>query len=308
MMLKWRRGLIIMTEQVCELFCGAGGMGLGFSQHFEITKAVDIMPAAVRTYGSNHPDTETRKKDVRNLSGCLGDFDGITGIIGGPPCQAWSRRNIRKVENDPRARLVDEYMRLVEEVKPRFFVVENVVGIPKAVKEGVAAKGRELGYQIRSACLNAAHYGAAQTRRRWICIGIREGNLGNLRITPARTVRQAFAPLIKNWGIMQSRPATIAKMATATPDTWAPMSGKYGNMIRLEWDRPAPTVVNPKKVYMVHPGEARNISLAEAAALQGFPSGYIWKGSDTDIAQMIANAMPAEMADTIAEAIAGGAS
>jgi len=281
-------------------------MGLGFSQHFEIVKAVDIMPAAVRTYGSNHPDTETRKNDVRNLTGCRGDFDGITGIIGGPPCQAWSRRNIRKVENDPRARLVDEYMRLVEEVKPRFFVVENVVGIPKAVKEGVAAKGRELGYQIRSACLNASQYGAAQTRRRWICIGVRDGGLSGLRITPARTVRQAFAPLCKNWGLMQSRPATIAKMATATPDTWAPMSGKYGNMIRLEWDQPAPTVVNPKKVYMVHPGEVRNISLAEAAALQGFPPGYIWKGSDTDIAQMIANAMPAEMADAIAEAIAGG--
>lgn len=296
-----------MTEQVCELFCGAGGMGLGFSQHFEIAKAVDIMPAAVKTYGANHPDTCTRKQDVRNLSGCRGDFEGITGIIGGPPCQAWSRRNIRKVVDDPRAQLVDEYMRVVEEVYPQFFVVENVVGIPKATKDKVVAQGKALGYQIASACLNASHYGAAQTRRRWICIGTRGNTLNTIHPSQARTVRQAFAPILKNWGMMQSRPATLAKLATATSDEWAPMSGKYGNMIKLEWDKPAPTVVNPKKVYMVHPGECRNISLAEAAALQGFPPGYIWKGSDTDKAQMIANAMPAEMAEAIASAINGAA-
>lgn len=68
----------------------------------------------------------------------------------------------------------------------------------------------------------------------------------------------------------------------------------------------APTVVNPKKVYMVHPGETRNISLAEAAALQGFPPGYVWKGTPTTIAQMIANAMPAEMAGAIAGAVRAG--
>jgi len=72
------------------------------------------------------------------------------------------------------------------------------------------------------------------------------------------------------------------------------------------WDKhaPAPTVCNPKKVYMVHPEECRNISLAEAAALQGFPPDYIWHGSEGAIAQMIANAMPAEMAAAVAGAIA----
>jgi DNA (cytosine-5)-methyltransferase 1 len=82
------------------------------------------------------------------------------------------------------------------------------------------------------------------------------------------------------------------------------MTGEYGNIIKLQWDAPAPTVVNVKKVYMVHPREIRNISLAEAAALQGFPPGYAWHGTDTQIAQMIANAMPAEMAAAVAGAIA----
>jgi DNA (cytosine-5)-methyltransferase 1 len=104
---------------------------------------------------------------------------------------------------------------------------------------------------------------------------------------------------------MQSAPGTLARLATATTDEWAAMNGEYRNMIRLQWDSPAPTVCNPKKVYMIHPEEVRNISLAEAAALQGFPGEYLWKGSDGAIAQMIANAMPAEMAAAIAGALPG---
>jgi DNA (cytosine-5)-methyltransferase 1 len=78
------------------------------------------------------------------------------------------------------------------------------------------------------------------------------------------------------------------------------MSGNFKNMTRLEWESPAPAVVNLKKVYMVHPAELRNISLAEAAALQGFPPGYIWHGTESQEAQMIANAMPRELAEAIA--------
>lgn len=74
------------AEQICELCCGAGGMGLGFSQHFEIAQAIDISRDAIRTYGANHPNTDIRKRDIRNITGCRGDFGGITGIIGGPPC------------------------------------------------------------------------------------------------------------------------------------------------------------------------------------------------------------------------------
>ncbi len=288
-------------DRVCELFCGAGGMGLGFSQHFNVVEAVDTLPEAVKTYGANHPETDARRRDVRDLSGSRGDFEGV---IGGPPCQAWSRRNIRKDANDPRAVLLDEYMRIVEEVRPRWFVLENVVTVPKVAKQSVTQKAEALGYRVTSACLNAADYGAAQTRRRWIAIGAREGPIGPMVPAAPRTVREAFAPIRENWGMMRSRPDTLERLAAATPDEWAPMTGKYGNIIKLRWDRPAPTVVNVKKVYMVHPEEIRNISLAEAAALQGFPADYVWRGSDTAIAQMIANAMPAEMAAAVAGAIA----
>lgn len=293
-----------MTDRVCELFCGAGGMGLGFSQHFHVTDAIDILPEAVKTYGANHPETVARRRDVRHLTGCRGDFEGVTGVIGGPPCQAWSRRNIRQDPDDPRALLLDEFMRIVEEVRPRFFVVENVVTVPRSAKKAVSDRAKGLGYQVHSACLNAADYGAAQTRRRWIAIGVREGTIREIRKVRPRTVREAFEGIRENWGVMRSSRETLARLATATADEWSPMNGQYRNMIRLKWDEPAPTVCNPKKVYMVHPSEVRNISLAEAAALQGFPPDYIWKGNDSAIAQMIANAMPAEMAAAIAGVIA----
>jgi len=290
-------------ERICELFCGAGGMGLGFSKHFEIANAVDIRREAIRTYGANHPETDTHQTDVRDLSGSLLDYEGITGVIGGPPCQSWSRRNIRQTPDDPRASLVGEYMRIVDEVRPRWFVLENVTTVPKDLKQSVSRHARDLGYTVQSACLNASEYGAAQTRRRWVVIGARDRSIGLITPQPHRTVRQAFATISDNWGIMRSSPETTERLTSATHDEWSPMNGKYRNMIRLRWDEPAPTVCNPKKVYMVHPGECRNISLAEAAALQGFPPGYIWQGSDSAIAQMIANAMPAEMAAAIAGAV-----
>ncbi|MFA5222597.1 MAG: DNA cytosine methyltransferase, partial [Methanoregula sp.] len=77
---------MISPDRVCELFCGAGGMALGFSSRFDIVQAVDINEFAVHTYQANHPDTQVRRQDIRNLSGCRGDFEGITGVIGGPPC------------------------------------------------------------------------------------------------------------------------------------------------------------------------------------------------------------------------------
>lgn len=134
-------------------------------------------------------------------------------------------------------------------------------------------------------------------------IGARDRTIRDIQTSHHRTVREAFAGLRDNWGMMRSSPETVQRLATAPTEDWVAMNGQYRNMIRLRWDEPAPTVCNPKKVYMVHPVECRNISLAEAAALQGFPPEYIWHGSDTAIAQMIANAMPAEMAAAVAGAL-----
>lgn len=290
-------------ERVMELFCGAGGMGSGFAPYFSIDYAVDHKAAPVNTYKANHQDTDVSRQDVRDLSGRLHDFDGITGVIGGPPCQGSSIINTKRSADDPRNLLMGEFMRLVEEIKPRFFVMENVPAVPRERKGEAILRGRMAGYGVSSNYLNAADYGAAQTRRRWVLVGIR----GRVWTPPASmrplTVRQAFASIGKNWGVMKCREKTLGALARSTGE-WTAMSGKFKNMIKLSWDKPAPAVVNLKKVYMVHPGENRNISLAEAAALQGFRQDYVWRGTESEIAQMIANAMPSQMALSIAASIA----
>lgn len=297
---------MISREQVCELFCGAGGMGAGFGQYFDITYAADLSRSAVQTYQANHLDTDVREQDVRNLSGCKGDFYGITGVIGGPPCQGSSIINTKRCADDPRNALMSEFMRLVTEIRPEFFVMENVPGVPKEKKAEVVSLGKSARYDVQSLYLNAADYGAAQTRKRWVVVGTRHKAWQKPSPRKARTVRDAFSGLRENWGVMNSSEKTLSRLRTSQVGEWTAMSGKFKNMIRLSWGSPAPAVVNLKKVYMVHPAENRNISLAEAAALQGFPPGYQWEGTESQIAQMIANAMPAELAGAIAGSFAPG--
>jgi DNA (cytosine-5)-methyltransferase 1 len=298
-------------------------MALGFSEYFEIVHAVDKERQVVRTYGANHPETQVRQKDLRLLTGARGDYEGITGVIGGPPCQGSAECNTGRRKKwagavdldgvpitwDPRNDLMMEFIRFVREVRPRFFVMENVPKVPDPLKEQVITTAKADGFEVLSLYLTASDYGAAQTRKRWIVIGIREGHFKHPAKRPAMTVRQAFSGLGEGWGFMQSRPATIATLAGTLPGSgWQHMTEKrrYKGMCRLSWDEPAPTIVNLKKVYMVHPQEDRNLNLAEGAALQGFPPGYIWKGTDTDIAQMIADAMPAPLASAIAGGLVGG--
>jgi len=291
---------------ICELFCGAGGMGYGFSHHFDVTYAIDIKKPAVKTYKINHTDTQVRQQDVRHISGCKGDFYGITGVIGGPPCQGSSIINTKRSADDPRNALMSEFMRLVEEIRPEFFVMENVPGVAKEKKQEVVSAGKTAGYNVQSLFLNASDYGAAQTRKRWVVVGSRHSDWHRPQPTASGTVRQAFTNLTasqrENWGVMRSSEKTLSRLRNSVPE-WTAMDGstqKFKNMIKLTWDRPAPAVVNLKKVYMVHPDENRNISLAEAAALQGFPPEYQWEGTESEIAQMIANAMPTELASAIA--------
>jgi DNA (cytosine-5)-methyltransferase 1 len=297
--------MTLERESVLESFCGAGGMAGGFEPHFDIAHAFDIKPEAVRTYHQNHPRTSVRRLDIRNITGCRADYDGVTGLIGGPPCQQWSRRNLHRHECDTREDLPAEFVRLVSEIRPRFFVMENVPTAPKEEKFKVIRATEALGYTVASVHVNAADYGAAQTRRRWIVIGQKGSSWRGARKRPPITVREAFATVPHLWGAMKCSESVVENMRHATPDAWTSSSGGsgYKNMIKLEMDKPAPTLVDLKHIYMVHPEEVRNISLAEGAALQGFPGTYSWSGTESEIARMIANAMPTQLAAAIAESV-----
>ncbi|MEA4830838.1 MAG: DNA cytosine methyltransferase, partial [Enterococcus thailandicus] len=122
-----------MKNKIIDLFCGCGGLSLGFEMAgFEVSYAIDIWEKAVSTYNHNHEKKVAECVDIHLLSDeqlvALNKNNDIVGVIGGPPCQGFSKVGTRDV-NDPRNHLYLEYYRVVKLVQPEFFVIENVSGL-----------------------------------------------------------------------------------------------------------------------------------------------------------------------------------
>ena len=171
-----------------DLFSGAGGFSHGFrSAGFTIRLANDIDPNAAATYRLNHPEVPFVEADVadvtaRQLLALSGLQRGTLDVLlGGPPCQDFSINNHRRSGDARRARLVAEYLRIVDVFRPRFVVMENVTGILSS--DGgrwVAAVYEDLeilGYHVEHRVLKAEEFGVPQQRRRVFFIGSRDGDV-----------------------------------------------------------------------------------------------------------------------------------
>lgn len=169
-----------------DLFAGAGGMTLGFEQAgFDVLAAVELDPIHASVHEYNFPFwtticqsiTETTAKDIRELS-AIGDRD-IDVVFGGPPCQGFSLMGKRNFD-DERNSLVWHFLRLVLELQPKFFVLENVRGITigkhQNILHQIIEEFKSNGYQVREnyQVLNAANYGVPQNRHRLFLIGCRQ--------------------------------------------------------------------------------------------------------------------------------------
>lgn len=167
--------------QMVDLFCGAGGLSLGFTQEgFMTALANDIEPCCVDTYAHNHPETPRDhivlgdiREVIDHLEGLL-DGKSIDIVVGGPPCQGFSMANRQRLIDDPRNHLYKSFVEVVSRVQPRFFVMENVKGM-LSVAEQVKEDFRNIGYSVECHVLNAKDYGVPQNRERLIYIGNRVG-------------------------------------------------------------------------------------------------------------------------------------
>jgi DNA (cytosine-5)-methyltransferase 1 len=164
-----------------DLFCGAGGLSLGFTQNGFITGlANDIEPCCVETYAHNHPDTPRKNIILGDINEIIDNinnlmrFKEVDVIIGGPPCQGFSMANRQRLIDDPRNKLYKSYVKVVSTVKPKFFVMENVKGM-KSVATQVLEDFQNIGYSVTCRLLNAKDYGVPQNRERLIFIGNRLG-------------------------------------------------------------------------------------------------------------------------------------
>ena len=157
---------------VLSLFSGCGGLDMGFEKAgFNIPVANEFDKTIWDTYKINHPNTKLIEGDIRNVNKYDIEwyFDGeIDGVIGGPPCQSWSIAGARRGIEDERGKLFFDYIRIIKEIRPKFFLAENVKGMlarkhSEYVKEFLNLFD-EIGYNVTLTKVNAKNYGVAQER------------------------------------------------------------------------------------------------------------------------------------------------
>ncbi|QDD11011.1 DNA cytosine methyltransferase [Candidatus Methylopumilus planktonicus] len=166
--------------KVIDIFAGCGGFSLGFQlANFNSQLAIEVDSWASETFAFNHPGVKVITEDIRKISIKDLKLPKIDGIIGGPPCQGFSLSGNRDTK-DPRNSLFMEFVRFVYELKPKFFVMENVLGLLSMktkknifVKDIIEEEFNRAGYNLVVKVLNSANYGVPQLRQRVFFIGIR---------------------------------------------------------------------------------------------------------------------------------------
>ena len=324
---------------VLSLFSGAGGFDLGFKQAgFKPGLAVDIDPAAVETYRWNDPDTHVALLD---LAGCNPDDlvdlwtsingeEGPVGIIGGPPCQAFSVSNVHQKKRDPRRKLLVSYASVIQAFTSRFgldfFVFENVPGLTQKRHRRRYLDFKRLckkaGYSVREKVVNAGSFGIPQNRNRVIVIGINRERHPGLLLDPPEGDKQPANARVALEGLPEPVFCRRDLDASAIPHhpnhvAMVPKSKKFTNgMLEpgdhrgrsfrvLSWDKPSYTVAYGHREVHVHPNMHRRLSIYEAMRLQGFPHSYELKGTFSQQVQLVSDALPPPLGKGVAAAISG---
>jgi DNA (cytosine-5)-methyltransferase 1 len=171
-----------------DLFCGCGGISAGLrSVGFEVLAGVDIEPNYISTFSRNFPNTKSFQLDLATTQ--ASDFMRLAGIekgeidllVGGPPCQGFSKNVPRKNRclEDPRNELIKAFLDYCEELKPRFVLMENVAemknGFEKTYTDEILSRLNDEGYTVTYAVLNSADYGVPQRRRRAFFLASQDG-------------------------------------------------------------------------------------------------------------------------------------
>ena len=171
------------TFNVIDLFCGCGGLSLGFEQAgYNVLLGIDVWKDALETFRHNHKNGATLCADLTKVTGedvaRKIRFQTVDVIIGGPPCQGFSVAG-KRIVDDERNTLYKSFARMVEYFSPKAFVLENVPNILSIgggiVREAIIHDFQELGYNVNSKVLTASDYGVPQNRRRAIFVGLKEG-------------------------------------------------------------------------------------------------------------------------------------
>jgi len=323
-----------------SLFCGAGGLDLGFEEAgYKIGLAFDIRNDSIASYNHNRPlDSKVgRCADIRELTlSKLDQMYGVEfrpqGIIGGPPCQSFSRANKSVKVDDPRHQLPFVYADLIDKLNKRspvdFFMFENVPGIDEGTNRTLFSKLikklEDAGFVVKQVLLNALEFGVPQNRSRVIMIGLNKNtrknhiwlppkktDLPKARLTVGSTISHlpeptfftrnllpAEIPFHPNHWCMQPK-----SLKFFTPGRLTPSQNNSRSFKTLSFDQPSITVAYGNREVHVHPHGKRRLSVLEAMLLQGFPENWQLLGSMSSQFTQVSEAVPPPMSKAIALSI-----
>ena len=321
-----------MTYTYIDLFAGAGGFSLGFDDvGFKNVFSVEYDINAAKTYQRNFLNHLLLNQDIKTISNedliRLKGAQEVDVIIGGPPCQGFSLAgNIgRKFIEDERNYLFKEFVRFVELINPKMFVMENVARLAthnkgETLKEVVSAF-ETLGYQVNYKVLQACDYGVPQKRQRIFIVGYKSGDFEfPLPLTLVRTVKDVIddlpslesgcSSLVPNHVAMNHSKQMLEKMSYVSdggdrseiPEDLRPTTGDVRKYIRYNSKEPSVTVTGDmRKIF--HYSQNRALTPRELARLQTFPDNFIFEGTSISIQQQIGNAVPVELAKVVAQSV-----
>lgn len=326
---------------VISLFSGCGGLDLGFERAgFDIPVANEFDPTIFDTFKINHPKTHLIEGDVRQVTKedivpyINGDVDGI---IGGPPCQSWSEAGSLRGIEDSRGQLFFDYIRILKEFQPKFFLAENVSGMlanrHNEAVQNILKLFEDAGYNVSLTLVNAKDYGVAEERKRVFYIGFRNDLGINFVFPEGSTTDDSKKITLRDiiWDLQSSavpagpknhhNPEAINNNEYFT-GAFSPIFMSRNRV--KDWDEQAFTVQASGRQCQLHPQAPkmvkydkndcrfvegsehlyRRMTIREVARVQGFPDDFKFIYRDTNNAyKMIGNAVPVNLAYEIAVAI-----
>lgn len=300
--------------KIISLFSGCGGLDLGFKQAgFDIVYANDNDKYVWDTFEKNAAFTIDKRSlfDIPST-----DIPKADGIIGGPPCQSWSLAGSMKGINDKRGQLFYEYIRIIRDKQPKFFVAENVPGIISKTHKGefekILKEMDALGYSVSYNLYDARDYGVPQERKRVIVVGYKR-ELG-ISFTPpeqthSRSVHRTLdGKSLQKWPTLKEAisdlPEAVPALGKNKPNPRAKfpnheyMVGSFSTIYmsrnrRKTWEEQSFTIQAGGRHAPLYPGscpmekvgtdqwifsgnEYRRLTVREAARIQTFPDDFIF--------------------------------
>lgn len=318
---------------IVSLFSGCGGLDLGFQQAgFNVIWANEHDKSIWDTYEFNHSNTQLDKRDIRKI--VTDDIPDCIGIIGGPPCQSWSEAGAQRGIDDSRGQLFFDYIRILKEKKPLFFLAENVGGILAKKHDkaftNILSHFKDAGYEVTYKLVNAADYLVPQDRKRVIIVGYREDMGRRFEFPDAINNQLTLLNAIYDIKDIEAIAidSKISQSNAAIPNheyKQGSFSSIYMSRNRVRsWNEPSFTIqagarhapIHPQANKMIwvekdkwefdrrSPKPYRRLSVRECARIQTFPDNFIFQYKYIgDGYKMIGNAVPVMLAKILAEKI-----